>query len=74
MLSIEEAWAALNYIGPQIEERVAARAYGLAVLDAAHSHPGLYRCNCTTWAEGDRCREYRTDLARIRALGKEETE
>ena len=56
MVGIEEAWT---------------RILALAVLDGAHSHEGLYRCNCTTWAEGDRCREYRTDRAKILALGKE---
>ena len=52
-------------------EKDAARALAQAALDGAHSHEGLYRCNCTTWAEGDRCREYKIDRTKIEALGKE---
>lgn len=47
----------------------AARALALAVLDDEHST--LRRCNCITWAEGDRCRDYKASRARIEALGKE---
>ena len=81
MPSIEEARAALithliSHCGDEGHPKARcceplADAYAMAVLDGAHSHEGLYRCNCTTWAEGDRCREYRADRAKILALGKE---
>ena len=46
----------------------AARDLALAVLDDEHST--LRRCNCITWAEGDRCRDYKASRTKIENLGK----
>ncbi len=54
----------------------AIRALALAVLDSEHSgqSDALGRCeggcNCTTWADGDRCRRYTATLRRIQELGR----
>lgn len=48
----------------------ALRALALAVLAAEHNIQATDRCNCMTWAEGDRCRDYKALRARIEALGR----
>ncbi len=60
-MNIKEAWAALNYVGPQKEEIAAARALALAVLDVAQ----------TTWrSDPEEYMRLQDALrARIKALG-----
>lgn len=80
-LTIEEAFAALGRYEQAGCSHAAgtcpqgiARAGFLAVLEAAHTDAGgrSNNCNCTSWAEGDRCWDYKTARAQIEALGKEE--